>query len=178
MATAVLPGGYRGGVQALILNKVTREQTAAFACTRNEGTGLPVGTAACLKMTGYLGDSRWRSPVRILNLAEKRGLFQPPLLPYLTWTLCQAWSSADSQQQLQDPIWILQCNCTCGFQRWFMCISNEKGEKHSWEFSWRKGDSYSLSLTPFGCVIVTNFNSEMATGMNRISLLFLNRLPK
>lgn len=36
----------------------------------------------------------------------------------------------------------------------------------------------TTTCTPFGCVIITNLNSEMATGMNRISLVFLSRLPK
>lgn len=36
----------------------------------------------------------------------------------------------------------------------------------------------TTTCTPFGCVIITNLNSEMATGMNRISLVFLSQLPK
>lgn len=55
MAMADLLRDYQSGVQALLLSKVTREQTAAFVCTRKGGTGLRMGTAACLKATGYLG---------------------------------------------------------------------------------------------------------------------------
>ena len=120
-------GDYRAGVQA-----PTRHQgnPRADCCLRTHLTrrhwaargnsGLP----ECHCVFGG-------SPVRMLNLAKKRGLFQPPLLPCLAWTLCQMWGSADSQDPRQNLLRILQCHCTDEYQRWFTSISNGKGEKHS-----------------------------------------------
>lgn len=148
-----------------------REETAASGHTWKEGPRLQ-WNSSLPESDWVFGGSRWRSPVRILHLAKKSGLFQPPLLPYLTLPGLPAWRKAVLTPTSNHRIWseFYSVTAPMDFKGGLRAHPTKRGRNTRENFLGEK--VVTTTCTPFGCVIITNLNSEMATGMNRISLVF------